>query len=111
MRFDSQKYRGRCLGPVVPNDYNPLHVALALENAVDVSQRPGVCCLVVDDASASLWAVPSRTVPGLRGVALYTCHPPMKYESVASNQESPGCLLLRRLVTKFNLAFARSSIR
>ena len=28
----------------------------------------------------------------------------MKYESVASNRKSPGCLMLRRLVTKLNFA-------
>ena len=39
------------------------------------------------------------------GVALYTCHLPMKYEAVASHHGSAGSMMLRRLVSKFNVCF------
>ena len=50
--------------------------------------------------AALLWSFPP-----LRGVALYTCHLPMKYEAVASHHDSAGSRMLRRLVSKFNMSF------
>ena len=44
-----------------------------------------------------------RSLPALQGIALDTCHLPMKYESVASERKALGVQMLRRFVSKFNV--------
>ena len=77
---------------VVPSDSKPHVVVSALENAVLPDDRVGVQWVVVDNASPALYAA-LWSFPSLRGVALDTCHLPMKYEAVASHQvqRAPGC--------------------
>ena len=94
---------------VVPNDSKPCHVVTALEGAIRDGQRSSVHWLVVDNARAALCAAARRSFLGLRGVALDTCHLPMKYEVVASNHKSPGSQMLRRLVSKFNVELPQGS--
>ena len=65
---------------VVPNDSRPCHVVAALESAIRPDQRCGV---------RWLHCVPRCSFPRLQGIALDTCHLPIKYESVASNRKSP----------------------
>ena len=97
---------GALLGwSVVPNDSEPCHVVAALEGAIQDPQRSCVHWLVVDNASATLCSVAHRSFPGLQGVALDTCHMPMKYEAVASNHKQ----VLRRLVSKFNVELLQGS--
>ena len=87
---------------VVPSDRKPRVVVSALENAVLPDGRAGVH-----------WATTHRrrcttllcSFPSLRGVALDTCHLPMKYEAVASHHGSAGSRMLRGLVSKFNVSF------
>ena len=86
---------------VVPNDSRPCHVVAALESAIRPDQRCGVRWLVV--ATAALRSAVLNSFPRLQGIALDTCHRPIKYESVASNRKSPGSQMLRRLVSKFNV--------
>ena len=81
----------------------------ALEGAIRDVQRSSVHWLVVDNASAALCSAARRSFLGLRGVALDTCHLPMKYEAVASNHKSPGSQMLRRLVSKFNVELPQGS--
>ena len=64
----------------------------------------GVRWVVVDNASRALHAALLWSFPSLRGVALDTCHPPMKYEAAASHHGSAGSRILRRLVSKFNVS-------
>ena len=64
-------------------------------------QRWRVRWLVVDNASAAICSAVLHCFPALYGIALDTCHLPMKYEAVASNRKSPGSQVLRRLVSKF----------
>ena len=94
---------------VVPNDSKPWYVIAALESAIREAQRSSVHLLVVDSASAALYSAMLRSLPALLGIALDTCHLPMKYESVASNRKSPGSLMLRRLVSKFNVELPEGS--
>ena len=61
--------------------------------------------VVVDNASLALHAALSWSFPALQGVALDTCHLPMKHEAVASHHGSAGSRMLRRLVSKFNVSF------
>ena len=88
---------------VVPNDSKPCHVVAVLESAIRPDQRCGVRWLVVDNATAALRSAVLNSFPRLQGIALDTCHLPIKYESVASNRKSPGSQMLRRLVSKFNV--------
>ena len=88
---------------VVPNDSRPCHVVAELESAIRPDQRCGVRWLVVDNATATLRSAVLNSFPRLQGIALDTCHRPIKYESVASNRKSPGSQMLRRLVSKFNV--------
>ena len=88
---------------VVPNDSRPCHVVAALESAIRPDQRCGVRWLVVDNATAALRSAVLNSFLRLQGIALDTCHLPIKYESVASNRKSPGSQMLRRLVSKFNV--------
>ena len=87
----------------VSNDSKPSHVVAALEGAIRDVQRSSVRWLVVDSASAALCSAAHGSFPGLQDVALNTCHLPVKYGTVASNRESPGSQMLRRLVSKFNV--------
>ena len=41
--------------------------------------------------------------PRLRGVALDTCRLALKYESTSHNHRSPGSMMLRRFLGKFNI--------
>ena len=68
---------------VVPNDSKPCHVIAALESAIRDAQRSSVQWLVVDNANGALYPAMLRSFPALLGIALDTCHLPMKYESVA----------------------------
>ena len=77
-------------GAVVPSASKPHVVVSALENAVFRDDRVGVHWVVVDNASPALHAALSWSFPPLRGVALDTCHLPMKYEAVASYHGSVG---------------------
>ena len=88
---------------VVPSDVKPHVVVSALENAVLHDDRVGVQWVVADNASPALHATLSWSFSPLRGVALDTCHLPMKYEAVASHHGSAGSRMLRRLVSKFNV--------
>ena len=90
---------------MVPSASKPHVVVSALENAVFRDDRVGVHWVVVDNASPALHAALSWSFPPLRGVALDTCHLPMKYEAVASYHGSVGSRMLRRLVSKFNVSF------
>ena len=90
--------------PWCPAIANP-HVVSALENAVLPDDRVRVRWAVVDNASPALHAALSCSLPSLRGVALDTCHLPMKYEAVGSHHGSAGSRTLRRLVSKFNVSF------
>ena len=94
---------------VVPNDSKPCHVIAALESAIRDAQRSSVQWLVVGNASATSYSAMLRSFPPLLGIALDTCHLPMKYESVASNRKSPGSLMLRRSVSKFNVELPEGS--
>ena len=71
--------------------------------------------LVVDSESVALCSAARRSFLGSRGVALDTCHLPMKYEAVASNHKSesqaPGSQMLRRVVSKFNVELPQGSPR
>ena len=88
---------------VVPSESKPHVVVSALENAVLPDDRVGVHWVVVDNASPALHAALSWSFPPLRGVALDTCHLPMKYEAVASHHGSAGSRMLRRLARKLNV--------
>ena len=90
---------------VVPSDSKPHVVVSALENAALPDDRVGVHWAVVDNASPALHGALSWSFPSLRGVALDTCHLPMKYEAVASHHGSAGSRMIRRLVSKFNVSF------
>ena len=68
---------------VVPSDSKPHVVVSAVENAVLSDDRVGVRGVVVDNASPALHAALSWSFPPLRGVALDTCHLPMKYEAAS----------------------------
>ena len=90
---------------VVPSETKPHVVVSALENAVLSDDRVGVRWVVVDSASPALHAALSWSFPSLRGVALDTCHLPMKYEAVTSHHGSAGSRMLRRLGSNFNVSF------
>ena len=90
---------------MVPSDSKPHVVLSALENAVLPDDPVGVHWVVVDNASPALHGALSCSFPPLRGVALDTCHLPMKYEAVASHHGSAGSRMLRRFVSKFNVSF------
>ena len=81
---------------VVPSDSKPHVVVSALENAVLPDDVVGVHWAVVDNASPALHAALSWSFPSLRGIALDTCHLPLKYEAVASHQGSAGSRMLRQ---------------
>ena len=88
---------------VVPNDSRPCHVVAALESTIRPDQRCGARWWVVDNATAALCSAVLNSFSRLQGIALDTCHLPIKYESVAWNRKSPGSQMLRRLVSKFNV--------
>ena len=96
---------------VVPNDSRPCHVVAALESAIRPDQRCGVRCLVVDNATAALRSAVLNSFPRLQGIALDTCHLPIKYHSVASNRKSPGSQMLRRLARKSNVDLAIADMK
>ena len=73
---------------VIPSDSKPHVVVSVLENAVLPDDRVGVYWVLVDNASPALHAALSWLFPSLRGVALDTCHLPMKYEAVAASRFS-----------------------
>ena len=101
MRADNAYVAG-CYLAVVPSDCKPHVVVSALENAVLPDERVRVHWVVVDNAPPALHAALSCSFPSLRGVALDTCHLPMKYEAVASPHVCSR--MLRRLVSKFNVS-------
>ena len=105
VRADNAYVARCCLGPCRgPSDCKPRVVVSALENAVFPDDRVGLHWVVVDNASPALHAALSWSFPSLRGVALDTCHLPMKFEAVASHHGSAGSRMLR-LVSKFNVSF------
>ena len=81
---------------VVPSISKPHVVVSALENAALPDGPVGVHWVVVDNASLALHAAVSWSFESLRGVALDTCHLPMKYEAVAQHHGSAGSRMLRR---------------
>ena len=78
-------------------------LAGAVEGLVHQRDRSGVRWVVVGNASAALHTALLDSFPPLRGVALDTRHHPMKYEAVAPHHRSAGSLMLRRIVSKFNV--------
>ena len=71
----------------------------------DAPRRVGVHWAAVNNGSPALHAALSWSFPSLRGVALDTCHLPMKYEAVSSHRGSADPRMLRRLVSKYNVPF------
>ena len=108
VRHPTARLPARSHAPGAPEDdvargrgHRPQSRRLGVEVRIVLpDDRLGVHWVVVDKVSPELHAALSWSFPALRGVALDTCHLPMKYEAVASHHVS-----LRRLVSKFNVSF------
>ena len=105
VRADNAYVARCCLGPCRGPQRQQTHCCRVSPGERGAPRRSGVHWAVVDNASPALHAALSWSFPSLRGVALDTCHLPIKCEAVDSHHGSAGSRMLRRLGSKFDVSF------